>query len=121
MEESAKQSGRSMNAEVVARIEASYKLEDAMDLVLDQAKQIKELRAKVMESNFTMAQALQVLLGKDRDQSGAIAALQETCAKTDLDARVLFQELVTEHVAKTGDTDLSQLRKLVEAARKQKS
>lgn len=109
-----------MNAEVIARLESSYKLEDAMDLVLDQAKQIKELRAKVMESNFTMAQALQVLLGKDSDQAAAIAALRETSTKTDLDARVFFQELLSEHVARTGDTNLSQLRQMIETAIKPK-
>ena len=104
VEESAKESGRSMNAEVVARLEASYKLEDAMDLVLDQAKQIKELRAKVMESNFVMAQAFQVLTGVDNDRDGCIQALSELMQKTTADATEHVKMLVNEHLSRTGQT-----------------
>lgn len=112
VEESAKVNGRSMNAEVVSRIETSYKLESTMDLVLDQAKQIKELRNKVMESNFVIAQAFQVLSGIDDDRDACIRALSEMMQKTSGESLDHFKALLNEHLELTGQTPEEWLKKV---------
>lgn len=124
VEESAKESGRSMNAEIVARVESSYKLDDAMELVLDQAQQIKELRNAVMDCNFTMAQAKSVLLGKDQDTGAAVEALDEAIGKTSKTAFSRFEQLINEHFARSGESPERYMAKLkadLEASRSKKS
>jgi hypothetical protein len=126
VEASAKESGRSMNAEVVARLEASYKLEDAMDLVLDQAKQIKELRYLLMQSNFSMAHAFQVLSGTDDDRDGCLRALSDTLHHTAEEASGHFKHLLNEYLEREGISPEAFAKKIYEdraraAAEKAKS
>ena len=109
---SAAESNRSLSAEVSSRLEASYKSEDTMELVIDQAKQIRELRNKVMESNFVIAQAFQVLSGIDTDRDACIQALSEMMQKTSGESLDHFKALMNEHLELTGQTPEEWLKKV---------
>ena len=101
---SAAENNRSLSAEVTSRLEGSYEADDGFALILDQSKQIKELRAKVMESNFVMAQAFRVLTGLDNDRDACVQALSTLMQKTTADATEHFKALLNEHLSRTGQT-----------------
>lgn len=100
----AEASNRSLSAEVASRLEESFKVTHAMDLVLDQAQQIKELRGMVMEANITMSQALQVLKGVDDDRDGAVESLLETIRDTSGIANLHLKKMVNAHMLRSGET-----------------
>ena len=52
--ESAQKSGRSYNAELLDRIQGSFDETPSQDMVLDQAKQIWELRARLAATNAAL-------------------------------------------------------------------
>ncbi|CAN7705436.1 TraY domain-containing protein [Acidovorax sp. LjRoot66] len=98
---SAAESNRSLSAEAASRLEDSFRNRAFADVVMDQAQQIRELRAKVMEGNFTMVVALKALEGKG-DTAEAIGALAETIKKTEQESSDFFIKLMQERVAREG-------------------
>lgn len=119
--EAAQKNGRSYNAELLERIQGSFSASASDAVVLDQARQIWQLRGKVMQSSFVMAQALNVLRGKDDDAADAMKALEEAINATKDDAHDFLKKLIQEQAERTGDLEYNFVKEYFDEARSKRS
>lgn len=114
LKESAKANGRTMNAEIVARLEQTLKGDSSNALIVDQASQIWELRRQILSDHLAMAEALEALAPNEADHERVTEALRTAIGETRKDAAAAIKQMGAELSKRYGNDGLSIINELFE-------
>lgn len=114
IEEAAKASGRSMNAEIVARLEQSLAGGADNGLIVDQAKQIWELRQQILSDHLAMTHAVGTMKPLTPEERPAYEGLKKAAIETRQEASLAMNRIIEELIERTGEKGLSIGKELFE-------
>lgn len=106
LKESAKANGRTMNAEIVARLEQTLKGDSSNALIVDQANQIWELRQQILSDHLAMTGALQALMETEDKHEQVTASLRAAIGDTRNEAAAAIKRISSELALRHGENGL---------------
>lgn len=106
MAELAKQNSRSLNAEIVSRLEQTLKGDSSSALIVDQANQIWELRQQILSDHLAMTGALQALMETEDKHEQVTASLRAAIGDTRNEAAAAIKRISSELALRHGENGL---------------